>query len=74
MNNLEIIIFIVYWIGTLFNVFTNKYIIFPTKKFSNSTATIIIKETIRLLFIIFSWFSWIIYGIVIITEKYDTRR
>ena len=68
------IIFIVYWIGTLFNVFTNKYIIFPTKKLSNSTATIIVKETIRLLFIIFSWFSWIIYGIVIITEKYDTRR
>ena len=69
-----IIIFILYWLGTLFNVFTNKYIILPTKKLSNSTATIIIKETIRLLFIIFSWFSWIIYGIVIITEKYDTRR
>ena len=65
------IIFILYWLGTLFNVFTNKYVI-PSEDFDDS---IIFKEIARVLFIIFYWFSWIIWGIVILTnERYDTRR
>ena len=65
------IIFILYWLGTLFNVFTNKYVIPP----KDSDDSIIFKEIARVLFIIFSWFSWIVWGIVILTnERYDTRR
>lgn len=61
------IIFILYWLGTLFNVFTNKYVI-PPEDFD---APIIFKEIVRILFIIFSWFSWIIWGIIILTDRHD---
>ena len=74
MINVEITIFIIYCVGVLFNIFTNKYIISTSDELDSFVDIVTLRESFRLFFIIFSWLSWIAYGIVIITEKYDTRR
>ena len=84
MEYTGIIIFLIYISGVLFNIFTHKYVM-PTEEFdSGSTADflaflfcwpiIVFQEFIRLLFIVSSWFGWLVWGLILITEKYDQGK
>ena len=84
MEYIGVITFLVYISGVLFNIFTHKYVIPVEEPESNSYADflaflfcwpiIVLQKIIRLLFIVSSWFGWLVWGIVLLTEKYDTRR
>lgn len=81
MNTLGIIILIIYIIGVIFNMFTSKCVIriynYDEGSYANFITllflwpVVVFQIIISIFFIFGSWFSWIIYGIILLIEKYE---